>query len=181
MGSGLASLAHLTSTVRYISRVRGHNPISQIVEPVTGTIISSVANLDRQDFIKAIEAASAAQKSYYKSTTAAQRGELLRKWYNLIIANKKDCKCILFSHYSMPVLTQSSGEDTLPRKWEDICRSRRRGDICREFYIMVLGRGNSSIRRHHSFPNAKYYNHNSETTSWRLWDHYSVIPPFSCG
>jgi acyl-CoA reductase-like NAD-dependent aldehyde dehydrogenase len=71
--------------------------ISQTVEPVTGSIISSVTNLDRQDFIKAIEAASVAQKSYYKSTTAAHRGELLRKWYDLIIANKEDCRFIFIS------------------------------------------------------------------------------------
>lgn len=61
-----------------------------MTEPVTGSTISSVANLDRQDFISAIESASAAQKIYYKSTTAAQRGAILRKWYDLIMANRED-------------------------------------------------------------------------------------------
>jgi hypothetical protein len=37
-----------------------------------------------------INSASTAQKKYYYSTTAAQRGAILRKWFDLVIANKAD-------------------------------------------------------------------------------------------
>lgn len=42
------------------------------------------------DFQKAIQSAHVAQQSYAASTTATTKGSLLRKWYDLIIANTDD-------------------------------------------------------------------------------------------
>jgi hypothetical protein len=61
-------------------------------EPVTATKISSVANCSREDIQRAIKSAAVAQKEYYRSTTGAQRGVLLRKWYDFIVANVDDCE-----------------------------------------------------------------------------------------
>jgi succinate-semialdehyde dehydrogenase / glutarate-semialdehyde dehydrogenase len=42
------------------------------------------------DFQKAIQSAHVAQQSYAANTTATAKGSLLRKWYDLIIANQED-------------------------------------------------------------------------------------------
>ncbi|RFU34904.1 hypothetical protein B7463_g1441, partial [Scytalidium lignicola] len=67
----------------------------EVFEPVTGKPFSKVTSLGKSEFNKAIESAKVAQKAYYESTTASQRGALLRKWYELVIANKKDLATIL--------------------------------------------------------------------------------------
>ncbi|GIJ86521.1 hypothetical protein Asppvi_005410 [Aspergillus pseudoviridinutans] len=50
-------------------------------------ILGNVADCDVNDVNLAIESANAAQQEYYSSTTAAERGKLLRKWYDLVMAN----------------------------------------------------------------------------------------------
>ena len=47
--------------------------------------------MSRDDFERASESASQSQKEYFEDTTAAQRGEQLRKWFNLIKSNAADC------------------------------------------------------------------------------------------
>jgi len=66
-----------------------------VYEPVGGTVFSKVASVGKDDFTKAIQSAHAAQKKFYKSTTAPQRGALLRRWYELVIKNTKDLATIL--------------------------------------------------------------------------------------
>jgi succinate-semialdehyde dehydrogenase/glutarate-semialdehyde dehydrogenase len=60
------------------------------LEPSTGERLSRVADCDLEDFQTAIEDANSAQKEFFAETTAATRGALLRKWYDLIIANQDD-------------------------------------------------------------------------------------------
>lgn len=60
------------------------------VEPATEDVLGRVANCDRDDIKRAIETADLGQKKFYKSTTAAQRGVLLRKWYDAIMENEED-------------------------------------------------------------------------------------------
>jgi acyl-CoA reductase-like NAD-dependent aldehyde dehydrogenase len=59
-------------------------------EPSTATKLGQVTNSDLEDFKRAIESADKAQPSYFEETTATSRGALLRKWYDLMIANKED-------------------------------------------------------------------------------------------
>ncbi|KAI0894272.1 aldehyde dehydrogenase [Annulohypoxylon nitens] len=66
-----------------------------VLEPVKGSKISSVANLERADIQRAIEHAAKAQTDFYASTTAAQRGNILRKWYELVERNVRDLAIIL--------------------------------------------------------------------------------------
>lgn len=62
------------------------------IEPSTGTVMGQVANCDLQDFQRAIQSAHDVQDTFFSTTTGAARGALLRKWCDLILANKEDGK-----------------------------------------------------------------------------------------
>ncbi|RFU29233.1 hypothetical protein B7463_g7082, partial [Scytalidium lignicola] len=66
-----------------------------VYEPSTATVLGKVANCSLDDFKKAIDSAYDAQPKFFASTTGASRGALLRKWYDLIIANQEDLGVIL--------------------------------------------------------------------------------------
>ncbi|KAH8799399.1 Aldehyde/histidinol dehydrogenase [Xylogone sp. PMI_703] len=66
-----------------------------VTEPSSANILGHVTDCDVADFQRAIESAHSAQAEFYRSTTGPARGALLRKWYDLIIANKKDLATIL--------------------------------------------------------------------------------------
>ncbi|KAJ5724803.1 aldehyde dehydrogenase [Penicillium malachiteum] len=68
-----------------------------VYEPSTGTILGNVSNCELADFQKAIESTESVQEEYFLSTTGAQRGALLRKWNDLILANQHDSKSIIFA------------------------------------------------------------------------------------
>ncbi|CAG8909797.1 unnamed protein product [Penicillium egyptiacum] len=68
----------------------------KVYEPSTAQVLRTVANCDLKDVHSAIESANVARKKYYSSTTAAQRGSLLRKWHNLVIENVEDLGRILY-------------------------------------------------------------------------------------
>ena len=71
-----------------------------MTEPASEEVLGRVANLDREDIKKAISSADLGQIEFYKSTTALQRGVLLRKWYDAINANADD------REYSTPMFTK---------------------------------------------------------------------------
>lgn len=62
-------------------------------DPSTSTVLGKVANCDLADFQRAIDSAYNAQQEYFGATTATTRGSLLRKWFDLIIANTDDREC----------------------------------------------------------------------------------------
>ncbi|BCS25012.1 NAD-dependent succinate-semialdehyde dehydrogenase [Aspergillus puulaauensis] len=66
-----------------------------VYEPSTGQQLSSVASVDEADFRRAIDSAVDAQATYYDTTTAAQRGSLLRAWFDRIQGNAEDLAKIL--------------------------------------------------------------------------------------
>ncbi|KAF4982397.1 hypothetical protein FDECE_17520 [Fusarium decemcellulare] len=61
-----------------------------VFEPSTATVLGKVANCALEDFQTAIKSADAAQTKYFESTTGTSRGALLRKWYELVLANQED-------------------------------------------------------------------------------------------
>jgi succinate-semialdehyde dehydrogenase/glutarate-semialdehyde dehydrogenase len=61
-----------------------------VTEPSSNTTLLECADLEQQDFIDAIQSAKAGTRDFYESTTAKERGALLRKWFDLIIANASD-------------------------------------------------------------------------------------------
>ncbi|KAI9929383.1 hypothetical protein MW887_000852 [Aspergillus wentii] len=66
-----------------------------VYEPSTGTVLGQVTDCNVDDFKQAIESANEAQSSFFENTTAAARGALLRKWYDLVMQNKDDLATIL--------------------------------------------------------------------------------------
>ncbi|KAH6673132.1 Aldehyde/histidinol dehydrogenase [Halenospora varia] len=103
----------------------------EVFDPSTGEPFSKVANLQLPDFEKAIQSAKAAQKKYYKSTTGPQRGILLRKWFDLIMENKKDLATIL-SLENGKTLAESLGEISYAASfisWFSEEASRSYGDV----------------------------------------------------
>jgi len=80
-----------------------------VYEPSTATVLGKVSNCELADFQKAISSAEVAQKDFYRNTTATQRGIILRKWYELIIANQDDIGLIL-SLENGKTLAEAKGE-----------------------------------------------------------------------
>lgn len=61
-----------------------------VFEPSTETVLGKVASCDAHHFQEAILSANEAQPKYFASTTASERGTLLKKWAELILRHKKD-------------------------------------------------------------------------------------------
>ncbi|KAF6836750.1 succinate-semialdehyde dehydrogenase [Colletotrichum plurivorum] len=66
-----------------------------VFEPSTGTKLGQVSDCDVEDFKTAIDSAHNAQIEFCSNTTGTSRGILLRKWYDLILANRDDLATIL--------------------------------------------------------------------------------------
>jgi len=66
-----------------------------VYEPSSAEVLGYVADLSRDDFQKAIKIADAGFRKYSTSTTFAERGIQLRKWFDLIHANLDDLAKIL--------------------------------------------------------------------------------------
>jgi len=82
-----------------------------VSEPSTGGVLGKVANCEVQDFHDAIAAADVAQRDFEENTTATQRGAILRKWNDLILANLDDLGTIL-SLENGKTLAEAKGEVT---------------------------------------------------------------------
>ncbi|HEY0897852.1 MAG TPA: NAD-dependent succinate-semialdehyde dehydrogenase [Sphingobacteriaceae bacterium] len=79
-----------------------------VYNPATGEVITSVADLDREDTHRAIDAADAAWPAY-RAMTGKERAALLRKWFNLIMDNQEELARIMTLE-SGKVITESLGE-----------------------------------------------------------------------
>ncbi|KAJ5981797.1 hypothetical protein N7522_013425 [Penicillium canescens] len=64
-------------------------------EPSTAQVLGTVADCDLDDMKSAIESAHEFQKSYFLSTTAPERANLLRRWHDLVMENVEDLGTIL--------------------------------------------------------------------------------------
>jgi succinate-semialdehyde dehydrogenase/glutarate-semialdehyde dehydrogenase len=76
--------------------------------PATGVLVGSVPSLGRKETLQAIEAAEAAWPAW-KNKTAHERSRLIRRWYDLIIANQEDLATIMTAEQGKP-LKESRGE-----------------------------------------------------------------------
>ena len=77
-------------------------------DPATGRKLADVANLGPQDAEAAIAAANAAWPAW-KAKTAKERSNLLRKWYDLLMANQDDLGRIMTAEQGKP-LPEAKGE-----------------------------------------------------------------------
>ncbi|WP_246881300.1 NAD-dependent succinate-semialdehyde dehydrogenase [Acidovorax sp. JG5] len=77
-------------------------------DPATGLKLADVANLGPQDAEAAIAAANAAWPAW-KTKTAKERSIILRKWYDLLMANQDDLGRIMTAEQGKP-LAEAKGE-----------------------------------------------------------------------
>ncbi|HLF31174.1 MAG TPA: NAD-dependent succinate-semialdehyde dehydrogenase [Xanthomonadales bacterium] len=79
-----------------------------VTNPADNTLLAEVAQLGVAETRRAIEAASAAWPAWRKRT-AKDRAALLRRWYELIVANKDDLAALMTAEQGKP-LAESAGE-----------------------------------------------------------------------
>jgi succinate-semialdehyde dehydrogenase/glutarate-semialdehyde dehydrogenase len=60
-------------------------------EPASAEVLGHVADMSREDFVRAIKIADKGFRKYSTSTTFAERGAQLRKWFDLVHENVDDC------------------------------------------------------------------------------------------
>lgn len=79
-----------------------------VMNPATGGTIAHVPSVSTAQVEQAVQAAEAALNSW-KNMTAKERSVLLRKWFDLIVANQEDLAVILSTEQGKP-LAESRGE-----------------------------------------------------------------------
>ncbi len=79
-----------------------------VTNPATGSVVAKVPLMGRDETERAIIAAEAAQKSW-KTLTAAARGAILRRWFDLIILHREDLANLLTAEQGKP-LAEARGE-----------------------------------------------------------------------
>ena len=83
-------------------------PRDAVLNPATGAELGKVPRFGADEATKAVEAALRAFKPW-AAKTAKERSQLLRRWFELIVANKEDLALILTSEQGKP-LAESRGE-----------------------------------------------------------------------
>jgi len=79
-----------------------------VTDPATGKVIAQMAAATADDVRRAIATAEAAAPSWGR-TTAPQRSRILRRWFDLIVANADDLAAILTAEQGKP-LAEAKGE-----------------------------------------------------------------------
>jgi succinate-semialdehyde dehydrogenase/glutarate-semialdehyde dehydrogenase len=81
-----------------------------VINPANGEVITSVADCSAAETELAIKAASKAFPSWSKRT-AKERGALLRRWFDLVMANADDLALLMTTEQGKP-LSEAKGEIT---------------------------------------------------------------------
>ncbi|HTU64693.1 MAG TPA: NAD-dependent succinate-semialdehyde dehydrogenase [Steroidobacteraceae bacterium] len=81
---------------------------TDIRNPATSEVLGNVPNMVGAEARRAIEAASAALPAWSKKT-AGERAKILRKWFELMLANQDDLATIMTAEQGKP-LAESKGE-----------------------------------------------------------------------
>ncbi|MBP0115543.1 NAD-dependent succinate-semialdehyde dehydrogenase [Bradyrhizobium vignae] len=92
----------------YIDGAWVGTPVFAVNNPATGVELAKVPQLGADDTTRAVDAAQRAFPGWAKHT-AKQRSNILRKWFELIVANREDLALILTSEQGKP-LTEALGE-----------------------------------------------------------------------
>ena len=106
-------------------------------DPYDGSTLARVPDLRTADFRRAIDRAAEVQPAW-AARPAKERAAILRRWYDLMVANADDLAAILTAEQGKP-LAEAQGRDRLRR---GLHRVVRRG-------------GQARLRRHHPRPNSR--------------------------
>jgi succinate-semialdehyde dehydrogenase/glutarate-semialdehyde dehydrogenase len=79
-----------------------------VTNPADGSVLGTVPKLGRAETRRAIEAAARAYPEW-RAKSAKERGQILRKWHELMMANQEDLALIMTAEQGKP-LTESRGE-----------------------------------------------------------------------
>ena len=82
--------------------------VREVHNPATGELLSTVPYAGVAETRRAIEAASRAFGPW-RAMTADERAKILRRWYELMMANQDDLACLMTSEQGKP-LSESRGE-----------------------------------------------------------------------
>lgn len=74
----------------------------RVDNPSDNSVVAEVANLDRGDAERAIEAAASSLRSW-RLLTGKERGDILRRWYELILEHAEDLAKIITLEQGKPV------------------------------------------------------------------------------
>jgi succinate-semialdehyde dehydrogenase/glutarate-semialdehyde dehydrogenase len=80
----------------------------EVDNPATGAVVGTVPNMGGAETKRAIDAANAALPAW-RALTAKERSKVLRKWYELILANADDLALILTTEQGKPIV-EAKGE-----------------------------------------------------------------------
>ena len=80
----------------------------EVLNPARGDVVANVADFSRAQTAKAIAKAETAQKAW-AARTGKDRSNILRRWYNLMMANADDLAIILTAEQGKP-LAEAKGE-----------------------------------------------------------------------
>src|ERR1700727_3439219 len=83
-------------------------PATPVTNPVNAVELAKVPRMSTAEATQAVEAAERAFPAWAQ-LTAKQRSNILRKWFDLIIANREDTTLILTSEQGKP-LSEALGE-----------------------------------------------------------------------
>jgi succinate-semialdehyde dehydrogenase/glutarate-semialdehyde dehydrogenase len=79
-----------------------------VKNPASGAVIGTVPRMGTEDTRRAIQAASAAFPAW-RARTARERAAILRRWFELIMANQEDLATLMTAEQGKP-MTESRGE-----------------------------------------------------------------------
>ncbi|MDX3977412.1 NAD-dependent succinate-semialdehyde dehydrogenase [Shinella sp.] len=79
-----------------------------VTNPSTGEVLAEVPDMGLDEIRKAIAAADVAQKSWAQAT-GKERAVILRRWYDLVMANQRDLATILTAEMGKPFM-EAMGE-----------------------------------------------------------------------
>src|SRR6201999_2115912 len=82
--------------------------VKQVFNPATGQLIGTVPNMGAAETRRAIEAADKALPDW-RSRTAKERAQILRKWFDLMMANQEDLAVLMTVEQGKPLFA-SRGE-----------------------------------------------------------------------
>lgn len=79
-----------------------------VTDPATGDVVGTIPDMGADETRRAIEAANAAWPAW-RAKTAKERSAILRKWFDLMMANQKDLAIIMTAEQGKPV-AEAMGE-----------------------------------------------------------------------